>query len=149
MRLNGTHSVYSFADVTLIINTGIAMDPQSYTITGEGVGSIGITRATDNSQHDVSADGSVMTSKIIAKNGAIAISVQQTSAANHWLTKWYNKLYQSKTSEWTNNNATLVMDEDGTQVNLIGLCPQKRPDLAMQASGQQITWNLLCNEIDE
>ena len=151
MRLNGRHSTYSFADVVFTLNSGVSVPgfSKSHEITGEGVGSITVTRGLDNSQHDVAADGSVMTSKIIARNGAIAISVQQTSKANRFLTTWYNQLYNSPTSKWTDNNASLIINEKGTTMTFEGVCPQKRPDLAHQAQGQQITWNLLTHEINE
>lgn len=140
------HSVYSFSDNSLVINSpGCG----SCTITGEGVGSIGITRATDVSQHDAAADGSIMTSKIKISNGTLAISVQQTSYANVWLRKWYNYLMEAPTPQFTETSAVLKSMASGEQIEIVGITPQKRPDLTYQVTGQQVTWNLLAVEINE
>ena len=139
------HSTYSFADVSLVFShPSVGM----ITITGEGVGTITISRANDVSQHDVAADGSVMTSKIIIKNGTAAIDVQQTSAAHKFFKRWYDYLQVAPTSEWTKASAILRHPAIGETIIMSGISPQKRPDAAFQQSGQHVTWNLMATEID-
>ena len=71
-------TTYSFSDVSLVLSHPSV---GKCTITGEGVGSVTVSRANDNTQHDVAADGSVMVSKIHTKNGTIAIAIQRARVA--------------------------------------------------------------------
>lgn len=137
-------SVYDFSKVTAKIECkGVG----KCTITGKGVGSISVSRANDQTQHDVAADGSVMVSKMITKNGSVALSIQQTSEANAWLLKWYKYLTKSdtKSAKWIATTIT-IKTNDGTIV-CHEVSPQKRPDIALQQTGQQITWNMLSAKI--
>ena len=52
-------TTYSFSDVSLVLSHPSV---GKCTITGEGVGSVTVSRANDLTQHDVAADGSVMVS---------------------------------------------------------------------------------------
>lgn len=137
-------SVYSFSDVTLVMshpNVG------KFTFTGQGLGSITVSRSNDLSQHDVAADGSVMTSKIITKNGTLALAIQQTSAAQKFLKRWLDYLIVAPTREWAQTSAVLYDAASGDSIVLNGIAPQKRADVTYQNSGQQATWNLLAAEI--
>lgn len=138
------HSTYSFGDVVFVIRHP-AMG--SCTITGEGTGSITVSYSTDVTQHDIAADGSVMVSKIIARNGTIALAVQQTSSANRWLERFMNYLRVAPTSEWAAASAVLDCNHTGEHFQIKGISPQKNPDSPFQATGQNITWNLMAVEI--
>ena len=137
-------TVYSFADVYLVIS-----HPKvgKFTITGEGVGSVSISRANDMTQHDVAADGSVMVSKIFTENGTVAIAIQQTSAAHKWLKKWHDYLKVAPTSEFAKSTAILKNPAVGETISMSGVTPQKRADSAFQQAGQQVTWNLMAAKI--
>ena len=137
-------TTYSFSDVSLVIK-----HPKvgTCTLTGKGVGSVSIARANDMTQHDIAADGSTMVSKIVTKNGTMAINLQQTSTAHKWLKKWLNYCVNASTNQWANTRATLKFPAYGEQIDMTGISPQKRPDAAYQASGQQVTWNLMAAEI--
>jgi len=137
-------TVYSFADVSLVIS-----HPKvgKFTITGEGVGSVSISRANDMTQHDVAADGSVMVSKIFTENGTVAIAIQQTSAAHKWLKKWHDYLKVAPTSEFAKSTAILKNPAVGETISMSGVTPQKRADSAFQQAGQQVTWNLMAAKI--
>ena len=139
-----TTTVYSFADVSLVIS-----HPKvgKFTITGEGVGSVSISRANDMTQHDVAADGSVMVSKIVTENGTVAIAIQQTSAAHKWLKKWHDYLKVAPTSEFAKSTAILKNPAVGETISMSGVTPQKRADSAFQQAGQQVTWNLMSAKI--
>jgi len=110
---------------------------------------VAIARANDNTQHDVAADGSVLVSKILSKNGTMQLAIQQTSEAQNWLKKWYNYLMVAPTSEWARTSAVLKNPSGNETFNMHGVSPQKRPDASFQATGQQVTWNFLCAEISE
>ena len=138
-------TTYSFADVSLVFSHPSV---GTMTITGEGVGTISITRSNDVTQHDLAADGSVMVSKILAKNGAAAIAVQQTSAAHKFLKRWYDYVQVAPTDEWAKASAVLKNPALGEIINMSGVSPQKRADASYQSNGQQVTWNLMAAEID-
>ena len=68
-----TTTVYSFEDTSFTLShPSVGM----YTFVGKGVGSVSVSRANDFTQHDVAADGSTMISKIISRNGTLAIAIQ-------------------------------------------------------------------------
>ena len=138
-------TTYSFADVSFVFSHPSV---GTLTITGEGVGTISVTRANDVTQHDLAADGSVMVSKIIAKNGAIAIAIQQTSAAHKFLKRWYDYVQVAPTDEWVKASAILTNPHLGDTITMDGISPQKRADVGFQQNGQQVTWNLMAAEID-
>lgn len=140
-----TNTTYSFADVSLVLS-----HPKvgKFTFTGQGLGSITISRANDVTQHDVAADGSVMVSKIVTKNGTIAIAIQQTSAAHKWLKKLYNYLMVAPTNQWAQTTGILKNPALGETINMSGISPQKRADAAYQQAGQQVTWNLMATTIN-
>ena len=138
------NSTYSFSDVSLVISHSKV---GKCTITGQGVGSITISRSNDMTQHDIAADGSVMVSKIVTKNGAISLSIQQTSDANKWLKKWLAYLIKAPTDQWAQTTAVLKAPTMGINTTISGISPQKSADNTYQATGQQNTWNLLATTI--
>ena len=138
-------TVYSFADVSLVISHPSV---GKFTFTGEGLGSVAVSRANDMTQHDTAADGSVMISKVVTKNGTLAISVQQTSAAHAWMKKLTDYLEVAPTSEWALSSAILSNPSVGESINMSGVSPQKRADSNYQQAGQQVTWNLMAAVID-
>jgi len=89
----------------------------------------------------VAADGHVMVSKIKAGNGTAQTAVQQTSAANNYLRKWYNYITTAPSSEWA--RAQLLIKAPNETITMTGVSPQKRPDRAYQAQGQQVTWGIM------
>jgi len=138
-------STYSFEDLA-----GAIAHPQlgAYTFTGEGIGSINIAMAGDNSAHDVAADGSVMVSKIIRKNGTITIVCQQTSNVHKWLLAAFNALYIAPPDQWASMGATLRNTTDGTSHVIAGMSFQKIADKPYQAQGQTVTWGMMAAEIE-
>ena len=138
-------TTYSFADVSLILSHPAV---GQFTFTGEGVGSVSVSRATDVTQHDLAADGSVMVSKIIAKNGTMTLNIQQTSEGHRFLKRWVSYITNAPTSEWARASAVLHCPAQGETITMQGVSPQKRADVAYQASGQQVAWPLMAAEIN-
>jgi len=139
-------STYAFEDFSAII-THKAMG--QLTLQGSGIGTITFTMANDVSSHDVAADGSVMTSKIKASNGTVAIAVQQTSDANAWFTRLYNYLVTASSKEWAGislmgTSAVMQVTHTGSNMSF-----QKRSDKPYQQQGQQVTWTFLAGELTE
>ena len=146
MSQKGPITVYSFADVSLVLSHPAV---GQCTITGEGVGTVTVTLANDVTAHDVAADGGVMISKITADNGSLAIAIQQTSAAHKWLTKYYNYVKNAPTDEWAQMTGILRNPQQGETTTFVGVSPQKLADRGYQQTGQQVTWTLMAGEITE
>lgn len=137
-------TTYSFQDVDLVLahpNVG------TYTISGEGVGSVGVNMANDRTAHDTAADGSVMITKIKTRSGILPLVVQQTSSANKWLQRWSNYLESAPASEWARTTAMIRSKSTGETINCNGVTPQKMADKMFQAQGQNVTWNLMAADI--
>lgn len=137
-------STYSFSDLVGSIHCDAVGD---FIFTGQGAGSISVTKSTERSQHDVAADGSVMVSKIAGNNGAVTIEVQQTSPLHFWLLKWFNTLWNAPTSQWATTTILLKNQSTGGSHVCSGVSPQKEADVPYQAQGQRVTWTLLCADI--
>ena len=140
------HSTYAFEDFYLTI-VHPAMGQLS--IQGTGVGSVTYAQANDVSSHDLAADGSVMTSKIKAGNGTIAISVQQTSDAHAWLTRLYNYLVAAPSKEWAQISSMGVSTTMRTTHVGRNMSFQKRADKPYQQQGQQVTWTFMAAALEE
>lgn len=137
---------YSFEDVTVSCSHPSVGTASS---TGAGMGSISITKANDDTVHDVAADGVVMVSKIAGKNGTVALTMQQTSDFHKWLQKWYNYVKTASASEWATMNITIKSSNLGDITTCTGVSPQKQADRGYEAQGKSVTWNLMAAEITE
>ena len=137
-------STYSFLDLS-----GSVSHPAlgAYTFTGEGIGEMSISMATDRTTHDIAADGAVMVSKLAGSNGSITIQAQQTSALHNWLVNWYNYLYGADTDEWAQTNVLVRAPKMGKSHVAVGVSPQKIGDQPYQAQGQRVTWTLMCADL--
>jgi len=139
-------TTYSFSDVNMVIshpNVG------QHVSSGEGIGSISVSMATEKTEHNVASDGSVMVSKIPGDNGTIAITIQQTSTLNKWLLKWYNYLKAASTSQWAKTGITVRAPSMQDLITATGVSPQKLADKPYQAQGQLVTWNLMAADIQQ
>jgi len=139
-------ATYSFEDVTCSFSHPSVGAASS---TGAGLGTISTAMANDKTIHDVAADGTVMVSKIAGKNGAIAITMQQTSDLNKYFLKWYNYVDNANASEFALMNATIKSNNLGDSTVCTGISPQKLADRPYQAQGQHVTWNLMASAITE
>lgn len=139
-------SNYSFGDVSAVV-----YHPSlgQYVATGAGLGSIKVTMATENSKQDVAADGVVMTSKTLGKNGTVAFEIQQTSGFDHWLRNAYNFLYTADASVWAELSITLRSPVMGDLINATGGSFKGRPERPYESDGQKVTWEILCENIDD
>jgi hypothetical protein len=138
------HSTYAFEDVTVVFSHP---SKGSITLTGSGIGSITVARSNDVSAHDLAADGSVMTSKIQARNGTVTIVLQQTSDGANWLRKLNQYLEVAASVEWTQAVCSIsskVMDVD---ISCTGVSPQKTPDADYQQTGQQVSFVYMAQTI--
>lgn len=134
------YTTYSFTDVDLTIN-----HPSlgQFVMTGQGVGTVSVSHANDVTKHELSADGTVMISKIRAKNGTLTLTVQQNSSIHQWLTRWFNYLSNAITSEWASGSMTIRSKSTTETITLTGVSPQKQADRSYQAEGQNINWALM------
>lgn len=140
------YSTYSFESVVVTISHPSV---GQYVASGKGIGSITTSMTTDRTTHDVSADGSVMVSKVKGRNGSHAIAIQQTSDLNKWLLKLYNYLETASASQWAGINIVIRSNEMHDMLTSTGVSFQKLPDRPYQAQGQQVTWNLMAADIQQ
>lgn len=142
---NLSFTAYSFADMNLVLN-----HPSigQCVLTGQGVGQIGVTRAQDASRQDVAGDGSVMTSKVAARNGEVTFTLQQTSTAHKWLKNAYRTLLAGDTAEWAAFSGLMENPVSGESIAFDNACFKKLPDENYQQNGQTVTWAFLCGRIE-
>lgn len=139
-------TTYSFADVSMVISHPAV---GQYVASGVGLGSITVSMTTDRSAHDVAADGSVMVSKIMGRNGTLTVSAQQTSDLHKWLLKLYNYLEQAPANEWAGISITVRARSMQDLIRSTGVSFQKLPDRPYQAQGQQVSWVLMAADVDQ
>lgn len=137
-------STYGFEDLSVVI-THKAMGQLA--LQGAGVGTITFAKANDVSSHDVAGDGTVMISKIKARNGTVAIAVQQTSDANQWFTKLFNYLEAAGLSEWAGIALMATAPNMKVTHECANMTFQKQADAPYQAQGQQVTWTFLAGDM--
>lgn len=133
-----TFNTYSFEQVRAVINpTGFG----SANTNGAGIGEIGISYDDNNTEHDRAADGVVMVSKIVANNGRITLTCQQTSALNNYLHRLFNYLYNASPDVWASTVITVSSPNGLNDFVLAEGCSfEKRADLPFAQQGQNVTW---------
>ena len=137
-------STYSFTDVNATIN---CPGYGSFSIQGEGIGDMTVSKTTDRSVHDVASDGSVMVSKIAGNNGTVSINAQQTSALHKFLQGLFNYCWQADTSVWTTISMTVEAPKMGKTYYCSGGSFVKEPDEPLQSQGQRVSWQILFADI--
>lgn len=141
-----SYSTYSFKDVSVIVS---CPSFGTYTATGAGLGQISITMATDNTAHDLAADGSVMVSKIEGQNGTLAMQVQQTSDFQKWLIRLYNYLRSTSADAWASTSIIVRSPMMQDLITATGCSYQKLADRQFQKQGQNGNWNWMSANIDQ
>jgi len=116
---------------------------------GAGVGSISFAQAGDVTAHDRGADGEVMVSKMKIPDGSFVISVQQTSEAHKWFTRYYNYVVAADASQWATASLTGTSPVMGVTHTATGVSPQKRGDKGYEASGKQVSWTFMAAKLTE
>lgn len=139
-----SYSTYAFEDVNCVISHPSV---GSYSFNGKGAGSITIAKANDATQHDVAADGSVMTSKIRAGNGTVSLAVQQTSPGANFLRKLNAYCDHAHSSEFTRTVITVTSKEQNVNIVCTGVSFQKSPDAGFAQTGAQVTFAYMAQNI--
>lgn len=136
-------TTYSFSRINFsFFHPAVGVFP----INGQGAGEISISNITDNTTHDVAADGSVMVSHIQGNNANISISVQQTSPFHAWLMNYYNFISGQAESDQLWASAVInISSPNGTgeTIQARGVSPTKPADQPYQSQGQMVTWNFM------
>lgn len=136
---------YSFQDITCSFSNtiiGIVYTP------GSGLGSISVSMADDVTSHQRAADGGILSTKNVAKNGTVSLSILQTSDLHRNLLNWYTALMEpSNLNKWSEMQITIESKNLGEKIVCTRVAPQKRPDISFEAQGKEITWAFLAEEI--
>jgi hypothetical protein len=138
------HTTYAFEDLAVVFSHP---SKGSLTLTGSGIVSATVARANDVTAHDVAADGSVMASKIRARNGTVTLVLQQTSAGANWLRKLNQFLETAASNQWTRGVCSISSKVMRVDIKCTGVSPQKTPDADYQQSGQQVSFAYMCQNI--
>lgn len=138
------HTTFSFTDINMTIS-----HPSygSYSVQGEGIGDMTISKATDRTVHDVAADGHIMVSKIAGNNGTVTINAQQTSSLHQFLQGLFNYCWGASTDQWAQISSTVTAPKMQKTYYCTGGAFVKEPDEPFQAQGQRVAWNLLFADI--
>ena len=134
---------YSFNDTIL----NIGFPTEEMTITGKGIGDMTVAMAQERSAMEAAADGNIMISKIAGNHGTLTINVQQTSAAHKFLLAQYNALIISPAALWAQAAGLMRSISDGTSHTFTGMCFQKLGDKGYEKQGKNVSWVLLCGDI--
>ena len=138
------HSTYSFTDINATIS---CPGYGSFSIQGEGVGNMDVSKMTDRTVHDVAADGSIMASKIAGNNGTITVNAQQTSSLHKFMQGMFNYCWQADTSAWTTISLTIEAPKMGKTFYGTGGSFVKEPNESLQSQGQLVAWPILFKDI--
>lgn len=134
-------SVYTFEDVIVTVVSPLALQ---YIAEGVGLDSVSIDYANDNSEQNVAADGTVVTSKIVAQNGNVILAMQQTSGFHKWLQNWFSLHYNPlAVALWA--STTIVVASPLTTQEIFratGVSPSKRATQPFQKNVQNVNWTL-------
>ena len=136
---------YSFLDCIL----NLAFPTGAMTITGKGIGNFSVSMAQERSAMQAAADGTVVVSKIAGNQGQLTINVQQVSDAHKFLLAMYNALIVAPPSLWAQAAGIARCTSNNTSYTFTGVCFQKLPDMSYEAQQQNISWVLLCGDIQQ
>jgi Protein of unknown function (DUF3277) len=146
----GQSTTYSFLDLSGGFSHTYS-DYYTFSGNSQGKGQIVVTMATEKTVHSVSADGTTMPSYVAGDNGTISIECQQTSDLHKYLLGWYNNLQDAAkngdVSEWATASLMLRNVTDGTSHYCDGISPQNVPPKTYGAQGGNVTWVLMCCDI--
>lgn len=137
---------YSFEDVTVDIQHPDMGAP--YSAYGTGIGEVSISMANEVSAHDIAADGSVVVSKLIKKNGTVNFTVLQSSDFNSWLKRYYNYVMTASPSKFALATIIIRSNSTGECYTCTGVSPQKLADDKYGSQSQNREWTLMAANIE-
>lgn len=142
-----TGNTYSFADINFVIShPAVGQVP----VNGQAIGTITKSMSTDRTAHLVAADGTVVPSLVLGKNGTFSLSIIQTSALHKWLVKWANYLDSpGNVGQFASTTLTIHAPMMGENISASGVTHQKFADRSFQAQAQMVTWTLMATNIEE
>lgn len=134
-----THSTYSFDDIDFTLT----LAGESYTMAGDGIGELTYEYLPTTSTQDVAADGSVMTSKIIARNARFNFSSQQTSALHKFFIKQFNILRDEQTEEWATGTLTITDRLNNIIIRASNVAFEKQASTTFASEGGRVQWPMV------
>lgn len=134
-----THSTYSFDDIFFTIT----LAGESYTMAGDGIGELQYEYLPTTSVQDVASDGSVMTSKIIARNARFNFSTQQTSALHKYFISKFNILRDEKTTEWATGTLTITDSLNNIKITAQNIAFERQASATFAAEGGRVQWPMV------
>ncbi|GHU70617.1 hypothetical protein FACS1894184_16310 [Clostridia bacterium] len=141
-----SYNTYSFSELSFVLAHPVVGQMQCM---GESIGSVSVPRANDYSAHLVAHDGSVMTTKIVTRNGSLSFTVHQDCRLNYWLWDAFNHLEQAYADpEWAEWSGRIENQTTHEVTTFSNASIQKPPDISYQQQGQDVTWTFLCGIVN-
>lgn len=134
-----THSTYSFDD----IHFTIILAGEAYTMAGDGIGELQYEYLPTTSVQDVASDGSVMTSKIIARNARFTFSTQQTSALHKYFISKFNILRDGQTEEWATGSLTITDKLNNITITANNVAFERQTSATFASEGGRVQWPMV------
>lgn len=134
-----THSTYSFDD----IHFTIILAGEAYTMAGDGIGELQYEYLPTTTVQDVASDGSVMTSKIIARNARFTFSTQQTSALHKYFISKFNILRDEQTEEWATGSLTITDKLNNITITATNVAFERQASATFASEGGRVQWPMV------
>ena len=135
---------HSFENCTLSITHP---DVGTYPMYGAGLGQVQVSRESEITMHDVSADLSVLISRSAKKNGMLMVTVLQASEANDFLNRLCNYLETCNVERFARGTAVLESASTGETWRCKGVTHQKMPDRSYDARGGMVQYTFMVAEL--
>lgn len=133
------NTTYSFTDNQGTISFPTAGVP--VILNGSGVGEIHFDFPSANTTQHVAADGAVAHTKIIAQNGHITVTLQQTQLINHTLQGIYNFQLGAPGLVWSQGVITLTSALTLDNILCTGVAFEKQPERIYQQEISMWQWS--------
>lgn len=139
-------TTYSFAEFIMTFTHPLV---GSQSTSGQGLGGVTVSYASDKTAHDLAADGAVMVSRIPGHHGTVAVNIQQTSSLHQFLLNYYSFIKNSPSALWAQAKISIVNPNTLESHTCTGVSPQKPSDRPYQAQGQMVTWTFMVADISQ
>lgn len=140
------YSVYSLADTHSVINHP-SVGRKVLSDEENGAGQISIQFSNDMAQHQQTATGFTVISKLRSRAGHVTIEIPQNSPSDLFLDRLVGYLEASDASEFALTTLNILDNASGKSWTCTGVTPQKRPDRTYAAQGGNVNYVFLCADI--
>ena len=139
-------SVYSLVDTQTVISHP-SVGRKVLSDEENGGGQISIQFTGDMANHNQTANGYVVISKVRSRAGQVTLEVPQNSPSDLFLDNLCGYLASAPTKEFALSKLNVIDTASGKQWTCTGVTPQKRPDRTYAAQAGTLNYTFLCADI--